>query len=325
MDAWCARLRRAEAADLAMSAELPKRRPGESYEQYQAVLDRWRADRAESPQQAFSRRYTLGGWSIKPGQPRSGGGSTLVATNTTCAVLLQALLVVAKQRSGGGRVRILDAPCGDFTWMPTCLRWVARKAPGLAMSYRGVDVVDSLVAQLNARGGEMLRVRGDDFALPRQVHLLPFLRADVSNATEMRRFRGHVDVILSKHMLIHLPNVYVSLALEAWNAIDASLLVKDNTLLANRRRNLDTNMVGGRDADVHAGPFYVAPPLCAENDRGLCAAEGKCNDRIEILDMPLRRGWGVNMTAAARRAHARTIPSCLSSEWRWTGGRGGGR
>ena len=53
-----------------------------------------------------------------------------------------------------------------------------------------------------------------------------------------------------------------------------------------------------------------------------CAAERKCDDRIEILRLPLHRGWGVNMTATARIAHARTIPSCLgSSDWRrWTGG-----
>ena len=38
-----------------------------------------------STSEAFSRLYRGGGWRFRPGQPRSGGGSTLQATNVTCA------------------------------------------------------------------------------------------------------------------------------------------------------------------------------------------------------------------------------------------------
>ena len=235
---------------------------------------------------AFGRLYERGGWRFKSGQPRSGGGSTVGATNVTCAVLSLAVRAVAERRSP---VRILDSPCGDFTWMPGCLRSIAagmRKSS--TIEYRGIDVVQPLVEQLNARQGNLLSIEASEFAMPHGVRLLPFMHVDAANVSAMSVFRHRVDIIVSKHMLIHIPNGHIDRVLQSWNSLGASMIVKDNTRIS-RRRNRDTPLVGGRDVDLHALPFDIGAPLCSEPDSGLCAAESKCYDDIEVLALPLQK------------------------------------
>ena len=152
--------------------------------------------------QAYSQIYANAAWRLRPGQPLSGGGSTLEATNVTCSVLSRAVLFAASQRGYGQPVRILDAPCGDWNWMPSCLSRIAKGVGrGTSIVYRGVDVVDDLISTLNARRGDSLL--SEQWSA--RVRLLPFLRADITNATEMAQFRGAVDVILHKHMIAHTP------------------------------------------------------------------------------------------------------------------------
>jgi hypothetical protein len=263
-------------------------------------------------QQEFTKLYRRGGWRFRPGQPRSGGGSTLVATNTTCAILLHAVRLAAESAPPARPVRILDAPCGDFTWMPSCLRWMAERVPTLRLEYRGIDVVEPLIEQLNRReGGLLSHLSASAFAVPPSVTLLPFERADATNRTEMARYAQRVDVLLSKHMLIHTPNALIERALAAWDSLGAALLVRDDTQL-ERRRNTDTVVAGGHDVNLHIAPFHVAPPLCAQHDAGLCAAEGKCRDRIEVYRMPLQRmGAGERADAVKLRHDTSNAPPCL--------------
>ena len=264
------------------------------------------------PDVAFAKIYEGAMWRTgdKRDQriPLSGGGSTLEATNVTCKVLLAAVRHVTSKRRGP--TRILDTPCGDFTWMGSCLRRIAKELQpdGGSIVYRGIDVVSSLVDELNARGGHLLTgARDFNLGVP-NVRILPFVQADASNLTQMVRFTGRVDVILSKHMLIHLPNAHVENVLHAWDSIGASLLVKDNTP-NTRKMNRNTVMAGHHEVDVHAGPFHVAPPLCAQPDAGLCAAQHKCNDRIEILSLPLARMTPVP-DVATRLERMAAVPAC---------------
>ena len=73
----------------------------------------------------------------------------------------------------------------------------------------------------------------------------------------------------------------------------------------------DTVVAGAHDVDLHVGPFHLEPPLCAERDAGLCAAEGKCVDRIEIARLPLRRMRPVP-SLGKRQALMAAVPSCDS-------------
>ena len=99
------------------------------------------------PDVAFAKIYEGAMWRTgdKRDQriPLSGGGSTLEATNVTCKVLLAAVRHVTSKRRGP--TRILDTPCGDFTWMGSCLRRIAEELQpdGGSIVYRGIDVVSS--------------------------------------------------------------------------------------------------------------------------------------------------------------------------------------
>lgn len=283
-----------------------------------------------SARSIFGTIYKDGVWQFNDGRvPRSGNGSTLSATNTTCAVLLHAVKLMRarqqqddigksttrrEQRRQQQLVRILDLPCGNFTWMPHCLRHIAARVPDITLVYRGVDVVDHLIEQLNDRHGELLGAASgrDHFAMPRGVALLPFLRADVSNATELRGLAGQVDIILSKHMLIHTPNRLIETTLDAWGTLGSRLLVCDNTR-TTRLRTYDIGLGGGRDVDLHAQPFNVVPPLCADFDAGLCASERKCRDTIQVHRLPLLR-WPKERrpkTPDEKNAVLDAVPSCL--------------
>ena len=91
------------------------------------------------------------------------------------------------------------------------------------------------------------------------------------------------------------------------------MIVKDNTRIG-RRRNRDTPLVGGRDVDLHALPFDIGAPLCSEPDSGLCAAESKCDDDIEVLALPLQK-WKDPATSGnvdERLARLKRTPRCLT-------------
>ena len=130
----------------------------------------------------------------------------------------------------------------------------------------------------------------------------------------MARFRGSADVILHKHMIAHTPNSLIALALRSLDGLGARLLVHDNHPSAVRMSVRDTVMAGAHDVDLHAGPFHLEPPLCAERDSGLCAAEGKCVDRIEIAHLPLRRMRPVP-SLGKRKALMAAVPSCEGVEY----------
>ena len=102
----------------------------------------------------FSKFYASGGWrgdqkardgSLAPvasTRPMSGQGSKLDSNGVSCGVLSTAVRIVASRRaakkSGGSEeeanvVRIVDTPCGDFTWMPWCLDRIAQEQPNVRL------------------------------------------------------------------------------------------------------------------------------------------------------------------------------------------------
>lgn len=110
---------------------------------------------------------------------------------------------------------------------------------------------------------------------------------------------------VSKHMLIHLPNAAVLLALRAWNAVrHAQHLVLDNWPYT--RANADIGFGGYRELNLYKPPFSLAASAvqCADIDHSMCeqvpsyrtgrprrwnvtALGHFCRPRIEMYDLPL--------------------------------------
>jgi hypothetical protein len=75
-------------------------------------------------------------------RPISGLGSSLRAT---VGVRNQAFVALQSLFRGKDRLRIIDAPCGDMTWMPELLKMLAPRFAGI--EYLGTDIVPKLVAE----------------------------------------------------------------------------------------------------------------------------------------------------------------------------------
>lgn len=85
----------------------------------------------------FSKVYSNNVWTHGDGRvPKSGSGSTLQKTESTRSFLKEAVLRY-NIRS------IVDAPCGDLTWMRTLFPFFAEHG----VKYTGVDIVPSEIAQ----------------------------------------------------------------------------------------------------------------------------------------------------------------------------------
>ena len=254
---------------------------------------------------AFNKVYATKLWAGKNKHPSSGAGSTLKATTTTCAVLKRAVVMRrARARRFNTGVKILDTPCGDWTWMPSCLQKIASEAR-VSLIYQGVDVVESVVTKLNARvagaGGLPTPPPQHPPAAELNVTVLPFQVADVGNLTRMSDFANHFDVIISKHMLIHTPNEFIFSVLRSWNAIGAAFLVTDNWPYPNPSllsQPVNTNIDFGqyREMNLHAAPFQLSAPLCTTVDHAMCdevpgyrngAPKGGCRPTIGIFRFPL--------------------------------------
>mmetsp|Transcript_12544 Transcript_12544/g.33058 ORF Transcript_12544/g.33058 Transcript_12544/m.33058 type:complete len:346 (-) Transcript_12544:28-1065(-) len=128
----------------------------------------------------FSTVYDLGYWAAQnkmPGVPASGPGSTLDAAKNAITTIEQLI------REFGIEL-LIDAPCGDMTWMASVdLRGV---------EYVGIDVVQSVIDS-NVKKHPSLTFMALDVA-------------DPSSVDQLRRLaRGRRTLILCRHLLFHLP------------------------------------------------------------------------------------------------------------------------
>ena len=92
---------------------------------------------------------------------------------------------VAAERQAAGQsdfeLNLLDAPSGDFFWMPGCLEHISSKLPeGAKLNYQGVDV--STVAKDTAEG----KRASAQASLPK-VKIEPFLAMDLSETNILER------------------------------------------------------------------------------------------------------------------------------------------
>ena len=153
---------------------------------------------------ALAQPLALGGYrshSHTPAVP-----AEVPAFSYRCRVLLDAVRMVSETPARRERrpVRILDAPCGDFTWMPGCLERI-RAALGVKLYYTGADIVPELVAQLNAGRGHLL-VDGTRASVGEGIRAewIVLDQSDTAAMLNLKRAAIPYDIIISKHMFIHL-------------------------------------------------------------------------------------------------------------------------
>lgn len=176
----------------------------------------------------FTRIHETNAW----GDPesRSGPGST-VARGTDLRPALVELLTRYSVST------LLDAPCGDFNWM----RYVTG---GLNVSYVGIDVVETLIAQNQA------------------------LHADQRHRFEWRDVTRdplpRADLILCRDALVHLSFADVRAALENFRRSGSRLLL--TTTFIDLPRNEDTRTGGWRPLNLQAEPFLFPEPIAMIDD-----------------------------------------------------------
>lgn len=183
----------------------------------------------------FTRIYRQGGFG-GPEAPRSGTGSTVTQTGETRKILEDVLL-----RYGVGV--LVDAPCGDFTWM--------RKVSLRTVNYIGVDIVGDVIAANSQR-----------FAAENRV----FRELDIVLQPPPKG-----DLILSRDCFVHLSNTDIRKALANFAASGSTYLL--TTTFPTLRAN--TDMVSGRGwrpVNLERSPFYLPAPLETHNEK--CSENG---------------------------------------------------
>ena len=170
----------------------------------------------------FNEVYRNRTWAT--GESVSGPGSTLDMT-----VTLRAQLATIFGKLG---IRsIVDAPCGDMTWM--------RKMDYQFDKYIGVDVVPDLISVLN----------GEKF--PENYHF------QVGNITT--DILPVADAILCRDCLVHLPFVAAVEVRRLWKLADFRFVF--TTTFPGRPQNVDCAVGHWRPLNMELSPFGWPEPL----------------------------------------------------------------
>jgi SAM-dependent methyltransferase len=180
--------------------------------------------RLRSRKEKFKKIYEEGGFSGKE-LPLSGAGSTLEQTKRLRDMIPEVL-------KGLKAKSLLDAPCGDFTWM--------REIDLGGISYIGVDIVDEIIEKniSNYSGGN-----------------IKFAVADI-----VKDELPKADVILCRDCFVHLSNKDIVRALRNFKISQSSYLLTTTFYKAANNRDLVSGR-GWRPVNLVARPFNSPPPL----------------------------------------------------------------
>ncbi|MBM4069886.1 MAG: class I SAM-dependent methyltransferase [Planctomycetes bacterium] len=191
-----------------------------------------------SAAEIFTDIYERNGWRGK--ESVSGTGSDPEQTRRLIAVLPELF------RDFGIR-SILDAPCGDFSWM--------RHVDLGNIAYLGGDIVDDLIVRNQAHAREGVAFRRID------------LLNDVLPA---------VDLILCRDCLVHFSFEYIFQALANLCASNATYLLTTTFPLWRRNRVIQTGQF--RPLNLELAPFRLPPPL-RRLEEGCTEARGRYADK----------------------------------------------
>jgi hypothetical protein len=202
-------------------------------------------------QERFARIYSTNLWSDP--ESRSGVGSTLDSTRVVRAALPVAL------RQLEARV-LLDAPCGDFTWM--------EHVDLSGIEYIGGDIVPSIIEQNR-------RLHASDARR--------FLELDLT-----RDVLPGADVLLCRDCLVHLS--YANIRAVLANVARANIRYVLMTSFPGRGDNRDVVDGDWRTLDFQAPPFSFPEPVLTIIEE--CEEEGgsyadKSLLAWRVADLPL--------------------------------------
>lgn len=159
---------------------------------------------------------------------RSGWGSTLENTRATREVVETVV-------RGFGIRSMVDAACGDFSWMPLVLERLPEN-----FRYIGCDIVPELIAR---NGASYPR---------REFRVLDFVLDEMPQC----------DLILCRDALQHLPVAGIKKALENFSRSGAKFLLASTHLRKFGWRNARDKRVGQcRDRNLLLEPFNLTDPI----------------------------------------------------------------
>lgn len=199
---------------------------------------------AQNPDQtAFDDVYNHNKWFGS--NSLSGPGSSPAATHVLCHTLSVAVSKVAAGKPAGSRISVLDAPSGDFVWMPGCLSSIqSTLVAGLSLAYQGVDVSSVAVGLAEKR-------RANVQAALKTVSISPFQQVDLADAGSLAKF-GHVDILMSHDCLQHNPTANVWKILHNFNT-SADLLVIDVDRDSHNQQDIPAGKL--RFVDITLPPY----------------------------------------------------------------------
>jgi hypothetical protein len=209
-----------------------------SVESYLSSLQKWEHDQLNVSdairQKRFEDIYSLQTWQHgNPSVPKSGTGSTLERTKDVRDAILDVLEMI-------NATRIVDAPCGDLTWMRTLFPEFARRN----ISYIGVDIVRSEISRLQA-----------------EFHKDPMVDFAVVDLVTQPTPRA--DLIFSRQTLQHLQAEDSLRVLHRWSRSGSRYLMQTQYTLSGVPNENYNRLKGGDHArvDFLRPPYNLTHPL----------------------------------------------------------------
>mmetsp|Transcript_153654 Transcript_153654/g.271221 ORF Transcript_153654/g.271221 Transcript_153654/m.271221 type:complete len:316 (+) Transcript_153654:103-1050(+) len=211
----------------------------------------------QSKEDAFNTIYKEDTWN-----GGSGPGSKVDTTVQTRKILSAVLGHIAKEKQAAGQSEMwmLDAPCGDMTWMP--LTWKESKAArnGVALNYHGGDVSTVVLDrdQQALQTGQLIERSGGSIA--DESVKLSFSQIDLSTDAI-----GAYDLVFVKDLLGHLHTADISAVLQ--NVKDSGsryLLVTTRPDITENADVAESTFFNGHPVNVQIAPFNLGEPVCSD-------------------------------------------------------------
>ena len=174
----------------------------------------------------------------------SGMGSRFERTQVV-RELLDVIIERIKNKYNKSTVRMLDVPCGDFTWMS---EFLSKRSDVI---YTGMDIVPDLVEKHKKQ-------------YENATSRMSFICQDIAS----RPLDAQYDLIFSRHMMMHLMNA---------DALKALKHISDNNvgyvLMTTNHISENSELIRNYKRDVHRvqnfelPPYSLIPPLCEETEK----------------------------------------------------------
>jgi hypothetical protein len=194
-----------------------------------------------SMEQRFTEVYHTGEWSNNRAYPLSGRGSTL---EHTAQVRQNLTHIIATLFDKENVLRIIDAPCGDMTWMPVWLNEIL--LDGWKIRYQGIDIVKPIVDENRAKVS--ITAPG--------LESLTFEHSDITQTPIAK-----ADLIICKELVNHLAFTDIFRLLRNFAASKSTyVIITSNKGWDNEELNL-TSPGASRHIDLLRPPFNLPPPV----------------------------------------------------------------